>query len=478
MPTKKYMTSYLLDKSSFFSRPMFAWQAIFGFVVISILLTMAGAAKLLLFFFLLASFAVGLLLYFHAPLIYVGFTWWLWFLTPLIRRISDWRSNTYLEPHPLLLAPYLVTLISIITLWKHLPRAYRQGEFPFILSFSGIAYGLAVGLIFRPPTSLLIVGLDWIVPVLFGFHLYVNWRNYPSYCRNIQRVFLWGVLLMGFYGVVQFSVSPPWDTYWLAKSGFESGSVGLAENTQAFSINVWSTMSSNRPFGTVIMAGLILLLVNKRKGNLALPATIAGYLAFLLARKRTAWMSWVISLLTLLGSLKPHTQKRIIISVLVSTILLIPLSQMHPFSEFISSRFDTFTNLEQDNSANARLDTFNETSDEALISFFGQGIGGRALDNGILSSLMDLGWLGSIFYFGGMSLLFFRVFKKTQIVLDPFTNASRAISLSVLMQIPLGRSHIEAQGLILWGFLSMAIAGQKYYLDQFNNKKLMDISTD
>jgi hypothetical protein len=446
-----------------------AWQAIWGFILISTLLILAGAAKLLLLFFLLGSFCIGVFLYFRTPLLYVGFTWWLWFLTPLVRRLSDWRSGSYLEPHPLLLAPYLVTLITLVTLWKHLPKVYRQREFPFIMSFVGIAYGLMVGLIFRSPRSLLIVGLDWIVPVLFGFHLFVNWRNYPSYRRNIQQVFLWGVLIMGVYGVTQFCFSPPWDTYWLAKSGFESGSVGLAENAKAFSINVWSTMTSNRPFGTVMMAGLILLLVNERKGSLALPATLVGYLAFLLARKRTAWMSWLISLLTLLTSLKPRIQKRIIISLTISIILLIPLSQMPPFSEFISSRFDTFSNLEEDNSANARLGKFQETSNDALVSFLGQGIGGKALDNGILSSLFDLGWFGSIFYFGGMSLLFLKVFQKTQIVLDPFINASRAISFSVLMQIPLGRSHIEAQGLILWSFLSIAIAGIKYYHHKNDN---------
>jgi hypothetical protein len=455
-----------------------AWQAIGGFILISTFLILAGAAQLLLVFFLLGSFCIGVFLYFRTPLLYVGFTWWLWFLTPLVRRLSDWRSGSYLEPHPLLLAPYLVTLITLVTLWKHLPKVYRQGDFPFVMSFVGIAYGLIVGLIFRAPKSLLIVGLDWTVPVLFGFHLFVNWRNYPSYRRNIQQVFLWGVLIMGVYGVIQFCFAPAWDTYWLAKSGFESGSVGFAENASAFSINVWSTMTSNRPFGTVIMAGLILLLVNERKGNLAVIATVPGYLAFLLARKRTAWMSWLISLLALISSLKPQIQKRIIVSVTVSIILIVPVSQMQPFSEFISSRFDTFSDLEEDNSANARLGKFQETSNDALVSFLGQGIGGKSLDSGILSSLFDLGWFGSIFYFGGMGLLFLKVFQKTQVVLDPFINASRAISFSVLMQLPLGRSHIEAQGLILWSFLCIAIAGKKYYHHKLNNDNPPPVAGD
>lgn len=454
---------------SLLPQPEFAWLAIIGFILILAVLIGVRANVLVILFCPLAAFAVGILLYFRAPLLYVGFTWWLWFLIPFVRRLSDWRSNTFIQPSPLLMTPYLVTLISIITLWKCFPKVHRQGGLPFLLSFLAVIYGITVGLIYRQPLTLIINGLDWIVPVVFGFHLFANWRSYPTYRQNFQRVFLWGVLIMGIYGIIQFCFSPPWDAYWLAKADFGSGTIGGTQNLKPFSINVWSTMTSNRPFSTVMMAGLILLFVNKSKGKLGLPASIAGYISFLLARKRTTWASWLIAFFILLTSLKSHIQKRIIISIVIGAIFLVPLSSVEPFSSFIYSRFESFSTLEDDHSANARLETFEKLSDQAFLSFFGQGIGGRAFDSGILSTLLDLGWFGAIFYIGGIILLLLSLFQKNRKTFDSFMYAARAISLSIFMQLPLGRPHIEAQGMILWGFLSMAIAGQQYYL-QLNRK--------
>ncbi|MGL5834105.1 MAG: O-antigen ligase domain-containing protein [Waterburya sp.] len=464
-------------KFSLLPQPGFAWLAIFGFISVSATLLATGIDVLLNLFFPVAAFGLAVFLYFRAPVLYVGFTWWLWFLTPLVRRLSDWRSNVFTEPSPILLTPFLVTLVSIITLWRMLPKTSRQAGLPFLLSFAAIAYGIVVGLIFRERKELVINSLDWLVPVIFGFHLFANWRRYPIYRQNMQKVFLWGVLIMGLYGVIQFCTSPPWDAYWLLKAEFETGSntrTNTLGTVATFTINVWSTMTSNRPFGTVMMAGLVLLLVNNSKGIWGIPAAIFGYLSFLLARKRVTWISWLIAIFLLLSSLKSQTQKRVIAGIIALFVVLIPLSNIEPFSEFIYSRLETFSELESDGSANARLETFENLSDDALKSFVGQGIGGAKFDSGILSSLLDIGWLGSISYFGGVLLLFASLYQNSSISPDPFISAARAISLSVFMQIPLGRSHVEAQGLILWGFLSMAVAGQRYYLYRYRNPDPVD----
>ncbi len=471
------MLNLSAKKFSLLPQPRSAWLAIFGFIFISFMLLATGINVLLNLFFPLVAFVIAVFLYFRTPVLYVGFTWWLWFLTPLIRRLSDWRGNVYTEPSPILLTPFLVTLVSIITFWQMLPKISRQAGLSFLLSFAAIAYGIVVGLIFREPKELIINSLNWLVPVTFGFHLYANWRKYPLYRQNMQKVFLWGVLIMGVYGVIQFCTSPPWDTYWLFKAGFNTGSatnVHKLDTIKAFSINVWSTMTSNRPFGTVMMAGLVLLLVNEFKGIWSIPATIFGYLSFLLARKRITWLSWLIAIFLLLSSLKSQTRKRIITGIIALFVLLIPLSNIEPFSEFIYSRFETFSELESDGSANARLETYRNFSDDALSSFVGQGIGGATYDSGIISSLLDIGWLGTIFYFGGVLLLFASVYQNARVSSDPFISAARAISLSVFVQIPLGRSHVQAQGLILWGFLSMAVAGQKYYLYRYKDPDPVD----
>lgn len=447
-------------------QPALPWTAILVFGLLSALFIFAGAGKILNLAFPIGAFAVGVLLYFRAPILYHGFVWWMWFLTPLVRRLSDWKSG-FTDPSPILLAPYFVTFVTLITLWRNLPKVSSQGGLPFILSLSSLFYGLCVGLIYRQPIPVCIAFLDWLVPVLLGFHLFANWRDYPSYRQNIQRVFLWGVLIMGIYGAIQFLVAPEWDRFWLIKADFASG--GRPEPLQ---LNVWSTMASNRPFGTVMMAGLLLLAIDPNKGLLGLPATAFGYLAFLLTRKRTTWISWFLGLIILTGSLKAKTQMRVIVAVAMTALLVVPLVTIEPFATSINSRFDTFSNLEEDNSANTRKEIFNNTINQALTSFLGSGIGGPSFDSGVLSMLLDLGWLGALFYLSGMVGLLFRAFQMSPKSADPLPNAARAIAFATFVQIPLGRPHIEVQGTILWGFLGIAIAGKKYYqnkLDSFTD---------
>ncbi|MGB3533143.1 MAG: O-antigen ligase domain-containing protein [Microcoleaceae cyanobacterium] len=443
-------------------QPALAWTAILGLIFITTLCIMAGLGKILNLLFPAGALGVGVFLYFRYPLLYLGFTWWLWFLTPFIRRLSDYRSS-YTEPSPILLAPFLVTFVSSITLWRHLPKLNQKGGFPYILSLLAVLYGFLVGLINRSPVKVGIALLDWVCPVLFGLHIFINWKNYLSYRKTIHRIFLWGVIVMGAYGIMQFLIAPEWDIYWLIKSEFASGG-----KPEPLGLNVWSTMASNQPFGTVMTAGLLLLLVNPNKGNVAAPATGLGYLSFLLARKRTTWATWLFGLLLLTGSLKANIKIRIIITIILTAICVVPLVTLEPFSNFIGDRFTTITQIEGDTSAEARQETYSELIDDAFNSYLGKGIGGLPHDSGILSSLLDLGWFGTFCYFSGVLILMFSLFQGSETRADPFASAACAIAISTLIQLPLARPHVEVQGMILWGFMSLGIAAKKY--NKFNQK--------
>ena len=79
-----------------------------------------------------AAFFVGVVLYFSAPIRYVEYSLWLWFLTPLVRRLVDWRFG-YTEPNMVLLAPLLVSSVAGLT--SVLPRSRANSRLPpaFIL---------------------------------------------------------------------------------------------------------------------------------------------------------------------------------------------------------------------------------------------------------------------------------------------------------------------------------------------------------
>lgn len=460
-----------LSTSSFGLQPAPAWLAILGFVLFSALCILAGATSILRFTFPLGAFAVAAFLYFRYPILYISFTWWIWFLSPMVARMVDFYSGW--DPQRLmLLTPFLVTLLTLCTLVRRLPSAYRQGGLPFILALTAVFYGFLVGLIKNAPLAVFRVMLDWLTPLLFSFHLFMHWRDYPKLSQNIQRTFLWGVLVTGVYGVVQYLIAPAWDGNWITQTEMITSGV-----PEPLGIRVFSTMHSHLPFAIAMMAGLVLLFSDR--GPLRIPASIAGYLSFLLSAVRTAWGGWVVALLILLTSMKARLQRRLIVTILVMAVCIIPLATIEPFSEVISKRLESFSNIQNDSSANARADTYNQKLSAALSDLIGKGMGGTLAisqggalkavtidDSGILDTFFTLGWLGALPYLGGIILIVFTLVQTPEMSADSFANAARAISISVIAQLSLGSTMVSLPGLILWSFASMGLAARNYYKRQ------------
>ena len=441
-----------------FFQPALAWVIILGFVLVTTVCVFTGAGKILNYIFPVGAFFVGVLLYFRAPLLYVGFGWWMWFIAPFVRRLADYRGAGFTNPSPILLAPYLVAFVAIITLYRHLPKLY-SGGLPFVIALSGVIYGFLIGLINKEPQQALIALLDWLAPLLIGFHLFVNWRDYPSYRQNLERTFVWGVLIMGGYGIIQFLVAPEWERFWLTNAAIVS-----AGTPEPLGIRVWATMSSPEPFAAVMAAGLLLLFCSQ--SVLRIPASVVGYLALLLSLVRAAWLGWFAGLLSLTSSLKPKLQMRLLITILVMAIGVIPLATIEPFSEVINTRLETLSDVQNDGSAQVRQETFANLIGSALVSYLGEGIGGEGYDSTVLLLPLHLGWLGTIPYVGGMLALTFALFQSSEGKLDPFVGASRAIIVSCIIRFPVNGVTLESSGAVLWTFLGIGTAAITYYRQQ------------
>jgi hypothetical protein len=443
-----------------FFKPAPAWAAIFMLFLFTALCLLAGAGSLLNVAFPVGSLAVGAFLYFRYPILYIGFTWWIWFITGFVRRLADYRSS-YTEPSPLLLAPYLVTALTLVTVFRYLPKARREGGLSFILPLVGVFYGFLIGLINYSPFEATRGLLDWLTPITFGFHLLINWRNFPSYYKTIQRTFVWGILVMGIYGIAQYALAPEWDRSWLINSGMTSSGGAPV----AFGMRVFSTMNSIEPFSAVMAAGLLLLF--NKPGVLNLFASGAGYLSFLLSLTRSAWIGWLAGLLTLGSSLKAKNQMRLFATIAVLALIVLPLTTVEPFSATINKRAETLSNVQEDGSYKDRTGFLNATSEHAFTNLFGDGINSQFYDSALLGSFLNLGWLGTICYFSGMLSLILKLFQNSQGSSNFFTGTARAIVMSCLVRIPVnGSSILGIGGLLLWGFLALNIASQKYYLYQ------------
>lgn len=438
-----------------------AWLAMGLLVVMTALCSATGLGKILNIAFPGGCLAVGALLFFRHPVHYIGFTWWLWFFTPLVRRLADYRSG-FVDPSPILLAPHLVTMLSLLTLFAYLPSIYRRGGLPFILALTGVFYGLLIGLIQFPPTTAIVALLDWLSPLLLGFHLFTKWQDYPVYRQALKQIFLWATLLMGAYGLFQYFVAPEWDAFWLIQTSFTS-----AGKPEPLAMRVWSTLNSPGPFGNTMKSCLLLLL--SVEGPLVIPASIVGYLTFLLASVRSSWGGWLVGIAAYSLSVKPKHQIRLFITLAILLLLVVPLVTIDPFEDKILIRLESLGDLSNDGSATVRRETFGLLLGPALSSFIGKGIGDKLYDWGIFAFLFNLGWIGSVFYMAGLGLLVCRLFQGPdgpEIRNDKFFYCSRAIVVSCLVQLPLGSVMAGVLGASLWGFLAIGLAAQKYYRQQ------------
>lgn len=445
-----------------------AWAVLFFFLLFLLFLYFGSAASLRILYPIL-SLVVAVYLYIRHQVLYIGFCWWIWFLSPLFVRLVDFRVG-WDPSRQMLIAPYFVVFVTTLTLVKYLPRAYRENGLPFVLAFSGVAYGLLIGLINNSPVAVVRSLLDWLAPLLLAFHLFVNWRDYPVYRQHIKRVFLWCVLLTGAYGIYQFVAAPEWDRYWLIQSGMFT-SMGSPE---PFGMRVWSTMHSTGPFGAVMQSGLLLLLTSS--SALIFPASLVGYLSLLLAQTRGAWGALLLGIFILMGSVKEKLQMRFFSIVLVIVVCVIPILAIDPISDVVVTRLETFTNLSTDQSFNDRANNYDRQLEIAFSSLLGTGLGNTwvvnertgqieviVIDSGILDIFFTLGWLGAALYVGGLASALFRITNLEECKFDSFVAASRAIVISLFSMLILGSTMIGVGGMMLWSFIAMSFSAQKFY---------------
>ncbi|QLE56085.1 O-antigen ligase domain-containing protein [Nostoc sp. TCL26-01] len=454
-------------------RSLQSWIVILSFIFLTVACYFIGAASLLRLIYPSAALIVAIFLYFRHPILYIGFNWWIWFISAFVTRLVDYRVG-WDPTRQMLIAPYLVSFVSIITFIKYFPSAARQGGLSFILPAIGVFYAFLVGLIYNTPVPVARGLLDWVSPIIFAFHLFINWRDYPSYRQNIQRVFFWCVLLTGAYGVYQFVVAPEWDRYWLTESGLFTSS----GSPEPFGMRVWSTMHSVGPYATVLQAGL-LLMFTKSQGFLTFPASAVGYLSFLLTQARSNWGGWLMGIVMIFFSVKTKIQMRLIAIILMIAICVVPLTTIEPISGIVAERMESFTNLQEDTSFRDRSGNYDRNLGLALTNVLGNGLGniwkvdektGKievfVVDSGILDMFFTLGWLGAIPYLGGLLLLIYSVCSYTEARFDSFVSAARAIGLSACAQLIISSGMLSVMGMILWGFLAMAMAAHKYYKQQ------------
>jgi hypothetical protein len=379
--------------------PPLAWGAIGALAGFTGLMVLAQGGAVLNVAFTPLAFAVALLVFRLYPALYIGFVLWIWMLAPFVRRLADWQSGFH-AISPVMLAPLVVTGISVWSAWSALPNFRSRRYAPYFAILAIIAWGYYVGVLRSGFLAASYDFLNWACPVFFSLHLLVRREEAQENLNVFFGALAWGALGMGCYGILQYFNPAPWDLYWLQATSAEITSIG---SVTAGHLRIFSTLNSPGPFAEFMVGALVALFGTRSK--IRWFAAPPGLTAFMLSLVRSAWGGLIIGLVVLVATQPMRRKMRVLAVGSVLFTLAIPVLTVGPISDAINARLDTISSLETDRSFVARQQFYSDFFSTAFTSISGVGLGRVGLASRLTTGNAALGEYGS-FDSGIMSIVF------------------------------------------------------------------------
>jgi hypothetical protein len=437
-------------------------QALFAVMVAGLIAAhMAGMARLA---YAGGALAVGLYLVRLHPPAYVGFVLWLWLLTAFVRRLAD-LSAGWQEPSVVLLTPYLVTLLSVVPFVERTIRrqpfaGYRPaGLAMFGLVAAGTMTGLPLGFMSGPQGALL-EALNYFTPLALG--LYIAMAN--DWAAEIEErviaTFRYAALVVGLYGIYQFTVAPVWDTSWMVNS--EMVTIGRPE---PFGIRVFSTMHSPGVLGVFVAMALILWVA--RPTVTGIPAAAAASITLLLSQVRSAWLMFLIGAALVVTTLRPAQQLKAILLAVLALLMMGTLLVTPEMSEMVDQRMKTFEQIDEDTSGLARVMGHEVALELVTRRPLGMGIGQTDAtiesyvsmrDSTIIAGLVQFGLVGALLYFSGLAVVLVHVWRYYRRAETHHGAALGCAGLALLAISSLGVMSAGPMGICFWLVAGLAVA--------------------
>ena len=454
-----------MEKHRFRLDPLACIMAIVSCIALAGLF-LSGRGALLRMAIPAAAFFVATILYFRRPAAYLEFALWTWLLTPFIRRVVDWRVG-FADQNLVLLTPFLVSWIAILDL-RDRERLGKVPIAPFVLCGSAIVYGFFVGMALHPSGEVIYGLVNWLSPLLLGLHVYLRWKDFDLNSAVIQRAALWGLLVLGGYGIYQFFKPPLWDTMWLENlpGGLESSTFGRPAPGE---IRVWSTLNAPGPFASVALA--LLFLVVPKRSKIKLPAVAAGLYALMLSLVRTAWLTGAIGMLLLAKSTSRKLFVKVLFAIVGCGIGLAVLANSSLDIPVIQDRVKTLGDLKNDESVRDRTRLYTDFSKELLTLPVGIGLNnadfydGYPLDSGPIRMLLNLGWFGTLIYLIGLCQILAMLYSRQNRVGGPIRSASSTVVITFLMQLLSGLVLVNSSGAMFWLAVGLGLASARQTAD-------------
>ena len=425
------------------------------FAGIVLLLSFSPAAKLVPFLVPLGAVYVGIRALATDKGVFTEFVCWLFFMTPFIRRVVDYRTAT--SEVLVLTAPFLVLLLPLGTLLSVNRKVINQKTAPFFYAIAAVLYGAVIAFIgfrFKDAASVLPA---WLLPICWGLYIYVERKHFEAIRNGFERAMLLGTFIAGVYGVIQYFLLPKWDAAWMTTA--EMVSLGRPE---AMEVRVFSIMNSPQILAVFLLVGIVLAYVSESKWKYFVLA--AGFSSLILSSARSSWVGFLGAVLYLAfrGSLKDRLR---VFAVSVScAVLLVGLTQVPELSEAVTGRLASLLDPQNDLSAIDRAETYGRV--ERLLSDrpvgYGLGVDVGYSDAEHDSSLVNIGFNlglpgGLIFLLNIAAVSLIQVFSKMRQE-QPVDLGLKACLVGLFVEMPANNVVAGQIAFVLWSIIGILYA--------------------
>lgn len=436
-----------------------------GFVA---LLAFTPAARLVTYLFPLLCLSLALSFQRWLPKYYVSFVCWLFFLIAMLRRIIEYRTGAGTAT-PIMITPLLCCMAGLAAYRHHWSQILDRRLRPWQLVLGAMLYALLIGLL---QNLLYITALDtaaWASPVFFALYLFARREEISDIFHAIQQSFVYGVAVMSLYGLYQYFVLAPWDAAWMLNSpGLNS--IGTPEPR---GVRLFSTMNTPQPFASCLVIGILIYL--NAKTRLRPYVVPIALLCLLLTSSRSGWLGAGVGFVFLAVS-SGARQRVQLLGIAVGSVLLVALAMQIPdIHDAFSKRFDSFSNVQEDDSYQDRVASQKTAVEIFETSPFGMGLGAVGAggvgegpsygvaqpiaptlgDNGLEEVGLTFGWPGTLVFVIGLWGAATLCFGKGA---APELMPMRAILVATLCEVPIMGVFPGVGGFLIWMPLGLCAA--------------------
>jgi hypothetical protein len=427
-------------------------------LVLALVAIVAGAmftpaAKILVVLFPAGCLYVGYQALRADSALFGEFVTWLFFLTPLVRRIVDYETGA--RETVIIATPFLVLMIPLLLVLGQWRKVVNRECAPFCYAIASIVYGAFVACAHGQFSSAATGLLMWIAPITFALYLLIKWDRIFATFDGMERAMLGGTLVAGIYGLFQYLAIPAWDAEWMRS--VDMVTIGKPEPME---VRVFSTLNSPQILGAFLLVGILLAYRSPSRWKyLVLPAGIAS---LVLSAARSAWIGLVAGLIFLAFRASSRDRARIIFATLGCTMLVLVASNVPEFSDTLSTRFGTFADLKHDESALDRKETYAQVSEMLQHSPTGNGLG---VDNGmadaqndssVVAVLLSLGLPGSLVFAAALGVCTFTLMSTKAAREFPQLLGLQCCFTGLALESPLNNVVNGQIGFLLWSLIGLS----------------------